>query len=200
MPKRLRPNRGEKEFLILAYNRFYDIYDEVMDDLFWTKTEWDRYCKIKEAFAIYGELLNYEPIRWVVEHIKKSRPPMEAEIGSQLFKFIRNVITHFPFYESWNEVWINKSIVNWYREAQFIDKFLLKYEGREAVKYRFWEPQRKKMTYLSINFPQTYKDDVNIYLKDILSEKEGVKFSFILMRHIMDTQVESNDSEKIREG
>lgn len=45
------------------------------------------------------------------------------------------------------------------------------------------------MTYLCINFPDTYGDD-KIYLKDILGEKVGVKFSFIMMRNILNTQVE----------
>lgn len=42
------------------------------------------------------------------------------------------------------------------------------------------------MTYLSISFPKTY-DDNKIYLKDILTEKDGVKFSLILMKKIIDT-------------
>jgi len=46
------------------------------------------------------------------------------------------------------------------------------------------------MTYLSINFPKQYEDNTKIYLKDFLSEKEGIKFSFILIRQILDTQVE----------
>jgi hypothetical protein len=46
------------------------------------------------------------------------------------------------------------------------------------------------MTYLSINFPANYEDDTNIVLKDILTEKEGVKFSFILMKQVINTQVE----------
>jgi hypothetical protein len=46
------------------------------------------------------------------------------------------------------------------------------------------------MTYLSINFPAHYDRDTKIFLKDILSEKEGIKFSFILMKQILDTQVE----------
>jgi len=116
---------------------------------------------------------------------------MEAEIGSELFKFIRNVINHFPFYDRWDDVWINKSIINWYREGQTIDKFLEKYKGHQIVKYRFWEADKKRMTYLSINFPDQYNDIVKIYLKDFLTEKEGIKFSFILMRQIIDTQVES---------
>ncbi len=186
----LRPNKAELEFLTLAYNRFYDIFEEVMSDSFWEKNECYRFSLVKDGFAVYSELLNYEPIKWVIEHIKKSRPPMEGEIGSGLFKFIRNVIMHFPFFDSWNEVWVNQSIINWHKDAQSIDKFIRKYKGRGAVKYRFWEADKKQMTYLSINFPKQYEDNTEIYLKDFLSEKEGIKFSFMLMRQILDTQVE----------
>ena len=51
------------------------------------------------------------------------------------------------------------------------------------------------MTYVGINFPQQYDEDTKMFLKDILSEKEGVKFSFILMKQVLDTQV-----EEIRKG
>ena len=152
MTEELRPNKAEKEFLTLAYNRFYDIFEEVMDDSFWDKQEWYRFSKVKDGFALYAELLDYLPITWVIESIKKARPPMEAEIGSELFKFVRNVIMHFPFFESWNEVWIIKSIINWYKEGRSIDRFLDKYKGRGTVKYRFWEAQKKRMTYLRVEF------------------------------------------------
>ena len=185
----MRPNNAETEFLTLAYNRFYDIFEEIMQDNFWNRDEWYRFSKVKEGFAVYTELLNYEPIRWVIENMKKSRPPMEAEIGNDLFKFIRNVITHFPFFNGWNEVWISKFIVNWCSEGKSIDKFLVKYRGKGTVKYRFWEADKKRMTYLSISFPKYYARTSKIFLKDMLSERDGVKFSFILMRKILDTQV-----------
>lgn len=110
-----------------------------MEDSFWEKNEWERFSKIKQAFEIYAELLNYEPIQWVIEKLKKTRPPMESEIGSELFKFVRNVVTHFPFFKGWNEVWINGLLVNWYKDGLTIDRFLKKYEGHSEVKYRFWE-------------------------------------------------------------
>ncbi|WP_292388097.1 hypothetical protein [Methanosarcina sp. UBA5] len=185
----LRPNPAEIEFLTLAYNRFYNIFEEVMDDSFFEKDEWNRFSKIKEGFAIYSELLNYEPIGWAIEQMRKTRPPNEAEIGSDLFKTIRNIIIHFPFFESWDEVWFSKRIINWNKEGKSIDRFLKKCRGKETVKYRIWEEQKKKMTYLSVNFPQKYEDESKIYLKNILSEKEGVKFSFILMKNIIDTQI-----------
>lgn len=185
----LRPSESEKQFLKLAYNRFYDIFDEVMDDAFFEKDGLYRFSRIKEGFTVYAELLNYEPIKRVIENIKTHRPPMESEIGSKLFKFIRNIIAHFPFFDNWNDVFITKPLVNWYKEKQFIDKFLEEYKGKDEVKYIFREPLKKKMTYLSITFPKNY-DESKIYLKDILSEKEGVKFSFILIKQIIDTQIE----------
>lgn len=186
-----KPNTAEFKFLSLAYNRFYDLYSEVMKDQFWIQTKWERYSKIKQAFSIYSELLNYEPLKEVIKDLKKLRPPMESEIGSELFKFIRNLFSHFPFYESWEETCIDKSLVNWNKAGLTMDKFLSKYEGHEEIKYRFWEPSKKKMTYLSIRFPKEYNNNSKIYLKDILTENEGVKFSFILMRKILDTQIES---------
>ncbi|HUU16975.1 MAG TPA: hypothetical protein VMW72_07495 [Sedimentisphaerales bacterium] len=123
MENELRPNKAELEFLTLAYNRFYDIFEEIMDDSFWEKDSWYRFSKSKEGFAVYSELLNYEPIKWIIEHIKKVRPPLEAEIGSELFKVIRNIINHFPFFNIWDDVWISKSIVNWNKEGQSIDRY-----------------------------------------------------------------------------
>lgn len=79
----LRPTEAEKEFLTLTYNRFYDLFEEIMTDLFWEKEPVYRLSRIKDVFGIYAELLNYEPIKWVIEHLKKARSPMEAEIGSE---------------------------------------------------------------------------------------------------------------------
>ncbi|MDD5509673.1 MAG: hypothetical protein PHI12_02500 [Dehalococcoidales bacterium] len=189
MQSELRPNKSEIQFLTLAYNRFYDIFEEVMVDSFWGKNSWYRFSKVKDGFAVYSELLNYEPLQWVLEDMKMSRQPMEAEIAKELFKFVRNVIIHFPFFDSWDDVWFSQSLVNCFKDSQFIDKFVMKYKGKETVKYRFWEATKKRMTYLSIHFPEHYEDDTQIYLKDVLSEKEGVKFAFILMKKVLDTQV-----------
>ena len=191
MPNQLRPNQAEIQFLTLAYNRFYDIFIEAMDDSFWKKDSWYRFSRVKDGFGVYSELLNYEPLQRVLENMKTSRPPVEAEIARELFKFIRNIVMHFPFFDCWEDVWINQLLINWYKEGQFIDRFIRKYAGRKPVKYRFWEEKGKKMTYLSIHFPEDYEGHNRIYLKDILSEKDGVKFSFILMGQVLNTQVDS---------
>lgn len=191
MSDELKPSKSEIEFLTLAYNRFYDIYDEAMSKSFWNKDAYYRFSVIKDAFSVYSEILNYEPLKWEVERVKKTRPPMEAEIQKELFKFIRNLFSHFPFYCSWDEVWINKSIANWYREGLSIDRFLKKYAGTDFVKYRMLDRKNDEWLYTTINFPNKYDESVKIYLNEIMKESEGVIFSLVMMRKLIDTQVES---------
>jgi hypothetical protein len=186
----LRPNKSEELFLALGYNRFYDLFDEIIEDGFWEKEDWYRFTKVSNIFAVYSEILTYEPFKHVLEALKTQRPPMESEIGGPLFKFVRNILAHFPVFETWNDVWISKELVNWQKEGLTIDQFLKKYAGYEEIKYRFWEAEKKHMTYMSIRFPQEYGDD-KFYLKDMIEEKDGVKFSLIMMRQILNTQVES---------
>ena len=173
-----RPTKAEEEFLKLAYRRFYEIEDIVFADDFLSKDSELRFNLIKDGFAIYSEILNYEPIKWELEKMKTKRPPMESEISKDLFRFVRNLIFHFPFFSNWNEVFITKQLVNWHKPGQSIDKFIEKYRGTPAVKYRLWESREQRMTYVTINFPVDYNEEKKIFLKDIINETEGVKFSF----------------------
>lgn len=184
----IRPNTAELEFLNLSYSRFYALYEEIMSDNFYKKNKKYRFYKIKDVFLVYSELLNYKPLKWVLKSIKQTRPPMESKIAKDLFKFIRNIVIHFPFFDSWSEIWINKNIVNWIKEGQSIDKFLNTYTGHKQIKYRMWNPDKKKMTYLDINFPSVYSEE-KIYLKNILTEKDGILFAVNMMKNVLDTQL-----------
>lgn len=161
-----------------------------MEGYFWKREDWYRFSKGSNIFAVYSELLTYEPFKYVLEALKTQRPPMESEIGGRLFKFVRNILAHFPVFETWDEVRISKELVNWQKEGLSTDRFLKKYQGHDEVNYRFWEADKKRMTYMSIRFPKEYCN-TKIYLKDIITEKDGVKFSLIMMRKILNTQVES---------
>lgn len=86
MSQHIKPNQSELMFLNLAYNRFYVLQEEILNDNFWNKNSKYRYSRIKDIFSVYIELLNYKPIGLIIEHIKDKRPPMEAEIASKLFK------------------------------------------------------------------------------------------------------------------
>jgi hypothetical protein len=184
---------AEELFLNLSYNKFFDIFYEVYTKDFWEKEPYYRLNKISQAFSIYSEILNHVPFEGVFKWLEKYRPPMEAEISGQLFKFIRNILVHFPFFDNWNEIWISQELVNWSRPNQSVDKFLKRFCGKPKVKYRFKESPQIGFTYVSINFPEKY-DNEKIYLKDIICEEEGVKFTLIMMLRVLNTQIESIES------
>ena len=46
------------------------------------------------------------------------------------------------------------------------------------------------MTYISVSLPKDYTKGEKIYLRDMVPEKDGVKFSAIFMWDIMKAQVE----------
>lgn len=198
----LEVNKKEIEVLTLFYNRFYDLYDEIVDDNFIKENENIRFLKLREAFSVYKELLSYEPIKYYIEWMKQGgRPPLEGIIADDVFSFIRNLLLHFPIFNTWNEVYINKNLATWSKVGQ-IDKFLnkcinIKIDGESKVNYRIWEEEKKKMTYFSVNFPEKYEDN-DIYLKDLISEEVGMKFCMALMREILDKQVVNADRPKIK--
>lgn len=73
----------------MFYNRFYGLFDEIVNDDFFNKDADIRFYKLREAFAIYKELLSYEPIKRYVEWMKKGgRPPLEGIIADDLFNFL----------------------------------------------------------------------------------------------------------------
>lgn len=52
----LMPNEKKVEVLTLFYNRFYDLFDEIVNDNFSNKDANIRFLKLREAFSIYKEL------------------------------------------------------------------------------------------------------------------------------------------------
>ena len=186
-----RPNPQEIQFLNKSYNFFLDIYDEIKNENFWNQTSYYRFAKAKDAFLVYSELLEYEPIQWFINALKDFRPPMEAELSKEFCLFIRNILIHFPFFNSWDEVAFSKHLINWSKPGRTIDKFLTKYSGRKEIKYRVWNSNHKSMTYISIKFPLVYDEKTEILLKDIISEKEGLIFTFSLMHRVLLSQIES---------
>lgn len=197
-----KPTEQDKVILNLFYNRFYDLFDEIVSDKFVKYSAAIRFSKLKEAFAIYKELLYYPPIREYIKWMKAGgRPYFEGIIADDLFSFIRNLLMHFPIFNTWDEVYITKDMATWGKSGQ-IDKFLknctdYKIDGKGKIKYRMWDEIKQKMTYFEVNFPEIY-DNNNIFLKNIISENVGMKFCMVLMREILDKQISNPDRPAIK--
>jgi len=55
----LRPTSQEEVFLSLAYNRFYDLADEIIEDSFWEQEDWYRFSRVINLFSGYASLHIY---------------------------------------------------------------------------------------------------------------------------------------------
>lgn len=182
------PTTIEQEFLDKGYNRFLDLYEHIMSDNFWRKKAEIRLCLIKDIFSVYTEIIQYEPIRHLITNSKR---PHYQLVGKDLMKFVRNITLHFPFFERWDEIKFTRSLILTFKSGNSsIDTFLRK-ASSEEIKYRYMESNRKRMTYISIRIPSDYIEGKEVYMKQIISEKEGVKFCILLMREILMSEVES---------
>lgn len=69
--KYIKPNNKEYQFLNLAYGRFFELTDRISNEKFWENCQEIRLLYIKDLISIYTELLNYEPIQYFIEEIRK---------------------------------------------------------------------------------------------------------------------------------
>jgi len=198
----VKPNRKEKIALELFYNRFYDLYEELSQEEFFDRDASYRFYRIREIFSVYKELLGYESIQYHIKYVKNgSRPPLEGLIVDDLFSFVRNLLLHFPVFDKWEDVYISKDLATW-NKAGTIHQFLLKsskikIDDSGVIKYRIWEKSKKLMTYIQFNLPEEYNDTDKIFLKDIITEKDGIKLCISFMKQILDTQVLLSKEEDI---
>lgn len=174
-------------FLNRTFNKFDEMFEEVMNVSFWNRDPRYRFSRLREGFSMFRVIQNYEQVYCNIAGTRKPSIREGAAIGTEFFRFIKNITMHFRFFENWEHVYVAEALC--YKRGQLIDSFLKKYCGKEPLKVRFWEKYKKRMVCLAIYFPEAYGGDRKVFLKDMLSEEEGVRFSFIYMRKIIASQV-----------
>lgn len=185
----LKPSKSEELFLNLAYDRFHALYEEITEDEFWDEDEVYRFSKVSNIFAVYTQLSSYMPIAVLLEADKLKSRSEETRAAGYIFRFLRNIFSNFPLFATWDEVWVSRTLVNWKKENSAIDNFLGEFSGHREVRYQHWDSNKKSTRGISIFFPKEYNDD-KIYLKEILTERDGVMFSVTMMWQILTSQVQ----------
>lgn len=180
----IHPTNNELKLLEMGYDRFLDLYEEIMSDHFWRKSPPYRLLKIKDMCAVYVELIKYPPINHALS--SATRPHYKL-VGKEFTAFLRNLLLHFPFFNKWSDIGFDKSFITTFESTGSIDRFLSR-NHPEHVKFRFWESSKKQMTYVHINLGTKYSDGEYVWLRNIVPEREGVKFLCVFMRDVIMTQ------------
>lgn len=187
----MRPASGERKVLEIGYNRFFDLYELIVNKEFWDQSSTYRFSVIKDICAVYTELIKYKPFENVFNHASR---PNFILVGKDLVLFLRNLLLHFPYFRDWQSVIFDKSIVTAFEPTGSIHRFLTR-EHPEDIKYRLWDANTRTMTYLEINLNTNYSIGKSIKLNDLLSEKDGVTFICVYMKNVLMTQVEYINSK-----
>ncbi|MNJ92884.1 hypothetical protein D3C87_105580 [compost metagenome] len=152
-----------------------------------------KFLFIKELFVILGEL----------QKIKYTKTYKTSNVDSKLstadfekvkidlnktIAFFRNVVSHFPLFKTWNEVWISKSMAKSLTSDTdklknnygTIYKYLLDCENRISHSFRVKLYQTEEPTTFNLLYPKKIGDDTQVYFKDIVSENDVLKWIFYL--------------------
>lgn len=183
----IHPAEAEERVLKLGYNRFLDLYEEIISEQFWSEEPSMRLTKIKDICSVYTEMLKYPPLKHILAN---ATHPHYMLVGKDFVTFLRNLLLHFPYFKTWSEIRFDKTLITTFETTGSIDKFLSKTHP-EDIKYRFWDSKAKKMTYVEVHLNTKYANNECVQLNDIISEKSGVRFLCIFMKGILMTQIES---------
>lgn len=165
-------------FIKMAYERIFFIeekfdYKETPPEI--------RLLYIKELFTIFEELNKIK--------FRRSNEGLNPIATEKLFNdlkltvaFIRNILSHFPLFNTWDDIYVSKAFsLELGGKNGKIVKFLTHDETRPPLHYQLTFKDGTKRQTL-INYPQFKSDTDIVFLKDIVTEKDGV----LVLTHIMD--------------
>lgn len=142
---------------------------------------------IRKVSFLIDELLSDDDMR---NQFEKALIHMEnSEIKISVFSMIRNVLAHFPFYEEWNEIYLNEEILNWNNaKGKSIYKFFSENNAGKILSYDVYfklsHSDKKIKHTINITIP-AIKD--GFYMKDFISLGD-LYYTFFLIDHLLEKQ------------
>lgn len=137
---------------------------------------------IKNLSSLIDELLSNSEVKNRFENLIKNMDNYKAKIDT--FGMIRNVVIHFPFFESWNEIYINENLLTWNRSYSSVKQYFVNYENKE-MEYRVYKKyygEWKETHTVKFIVPSIEND---VFLNEIISE-EDVIWTFCLIDSLLE--------------
>lgn len=131
----------------------------------------EKFSIIKELSSITSELLKHKSTCNKMKEVANSSEFNGKNVDEKFetFIMIRNVINHFPIFESWDDVFITKEMIEWNNPKYSQIKDFFKEEKKYSYKIflmdnGIWTPKKD----IEINIPKLIDGD-RLYLSDFLS-------------------------------
>lgn len=178
---------AQKAFFKNCLGRFTRLLPEIDGEKFWRREAHERFGRIKDVFSLYAEIFKVPVVKAVdAEYARGKKPPQQIACR-KLLLVLRHLFAHFPHFECWNDIYFCREMVTWDTAGAngAIEKFFRDPPFESVTKFRIWHGELKKFTYFSVSIPTDYTSNRTIFLKEIMSEKEGVQFSIHMMADVI---------------
>lgn len=131
---------------------------------------------IKNTSFLIAELLSNKDTKndFIKAASKSKANGKNNEIWIESFEVIRDIIAHFPFFDSWDDIYLNRVLLNWnnknLKNKKHIESFFDKYAGKE-IGYDIYTHNGENwiVTHTAVMHIPKLKVYKKIYLKDIIS-------------------------------
>lgn len=149
----------------------------------------------KEMLALFNEFNKIERLTREFVDFDENVLNMIA-----LVDFIRNLLLHFPYFATWNDVFVSREIA---RSQQFpikngkITKFLESSKDRKSFFLRMKYFGNAGQREAKVLFPVVESDDQEIFLKDIINESNGAICVLAVMNSICNKLMKPHSISKL---
>lgn len=149
----------------------------------------EKFAIISEVSLLITKLLSNEDTKKkFIELANRSTVNGEDnDVKFRTFEIIRNIVSHFPFFETWDEVFITNNLLNWNGKNYDGIKKYFRENCDKTLKYIIytkqfgkWEPAHTvTMKVLPID------DEKKVYMKNMITE-DDVIWTFSLIDYYLD--------------
>jgi len=165
------PEPQQIEFLNLAFTRYLHLRHALKNPNP-SNTQEQKFYYIKELISVYNELEMFPNIKSSLFSKHVDNPILRF---GPLFKAIRNLVSHFPFFYSWDEVKFNRELVTCMKPKNLtIDRYFANEKGYLELPFRFVDQSTGRQIEGEIFAPKGYNNNDTVYLKDILCLQDAI--------------------------
>jgi len=182
------PTADQVEFLQLGLNRYRELSNALLNNE--NLTDEQKFFFIKELVSVYSEMEAYPPLKNLLNDSPINNPILTFQ---PLFKAIRHVLAHFPFFSKWDDFYFNQDMVNCMKSpGKTIHKYFLAAEKHPQFFFRFQSRDKGEELNGKIMAPIGYDSNKNIKLTDILSLNDAISLivghSHLILSTVLDGQ------------
>ncbi|MDQ0966876.1 hypothetical protein QFZ20_002279 [Flavobacterium sp. W4I14] len=177
------PTSDQEEFLQLGLKRYKELSKELLNNK--DLSEEKKFFYIKELVSVYSEMEAYPPLKNLLKDSPTNNPVLTFQ---PLFKAVRHVLAHFPFFSRWDDFYFNQDMVNCMNSpGKTIHKYFLAAEKHPEFFFRFKAMDNGEELNGKIMAPVGY--DTNIKLTDILSLDDAISLIIGYSHMILSTVI-----------